>query len=617
MNPTLLRRTQLLPGESLVSLLERLTQINYYPSVRTLRAICHEPLAEPAYQDGLALPKWGETFLKLADLTHLSPEELFAASNHRFAPYLALPSRPPAELLWIGGDAKAILTPIQARRRLRSVSAAQFCPVCLKTSSYHRLSWIPTAAAICLEHRCLLVNQCPDCHKHLSIHAIVKRTCQACQADLCALEPVFVEEDELGIRSQQFIQSWLAVAGLPTLPDEDGLPSQPPAVLYHLLENLSRRWLNCWKKRASMPTPLDGLVGKTTAPVRWLQTMTPKEIFHSHKAAFTSLKNWPNGLFQFLDAYCSGYSLNPIQRLQPFRRDWFPSACGESDFEFAQQSLVNYLMDRRIPLPPSWAEQYQSVSWFIEQTGLWSAERTAQALGISMLRLQHSLSFGSLASCRWPRSRANAPLFERDKVLALKHKWTLGWTVSEARSWLGLCERDVIALVRRGVLAITGHPDEDESHWLLSRLSVEGFFVEVAARLVLYQGNRRDLLPLCEAASYTACLGMDCVTLLQGVADGFLPAYKRDHEVPSLGFTCFIEKSVWRLPDLCYARRGWVSGHTFAQEKGFSHHLVFEWVGAGLIQPVQVFGHTRYFLRRDLERLAAQYAPGSSQSQYL
>lgn len=188
----------------------------------------------------------------------------------------------------------------------------------------------------------------------------------------------------------------------------------------------------------------------------------------------------------------------------------------------------------------------------------------------------------------------------------MKQKWVLGWTVSEAASWLGLCERDVIELVKRGVLAIANRPDEDEAHWLLSRPSVDGFFAEVAAKLVLYRGNRRDLVSLNEAASYTACLGMDPATLLQGVTSGFLIAYKRDPEVPSLGFTCFIENSVWHLPDLCYARRGWVAGHLFAREKGFPPRLVIEWMNAGLIKPERVFGHTRYFVRQDLEELTTK-----------
>lgn len=398
----LLRRTQLLPGESLVSLLERLTLLNYYPSPRILQRICCQRLEAPVSQDDLSHPKWVETFLRLADLTHISPEELFAASDHHFAPALALPLHPPAEIPWIGSISKAMLPLNLAWGRLYSSLSAQYCPRCLKTAAYHRSIWAPIAAAICLEHHCLLVNRCPQCKKRLSIQEIVRHRCRACQADLCATEPIAVEGNELGIRSQQLIQSWLAVADVTALSDEDGLPSKPPAVLYHLLENLSRHLLNCWKEWPSLPPPLDGLADHIVAPVHRLQTMTPEGIFHLHKAAFTGVQDWPNGLFRFLDAYCGGCSLDPGKRLQPFRRDWFQPARSNPDFEFLQQGFVSYLLDRRIPLPVSWVEIYQSVSWFVEQTGLWSAERTAQILGISMLKLQHSLSYGSLASCRWP-----------------------------------------------------------------------------------------------------------------------------------------------------------------------------------------------------------------------
>ena len=51
--PPLLRRTQLLPGESLPSLLERLAQLNYYPSLRMLSCICCDHMDTPTNQDDL------------------------------------------------------------------------------------------------------------------------------------------------------------------------------------------------------------------------------------------------------------------------------------------------------------------------------------------------------------------------------------------------------------------------------------------------------------------------------------------------------------------------------------------------------------------------------------
>ena len=601
---TLLRRTQLFPGESLVSLLERLTLLNYYASSRILQQICHSRLESPANRDDLRLPKWAETFCQLADLTCISPEKLFAASNHRFAPFLTLPQQRPAEIPWIGSTSKAILIPSLTQKRIRSPSAAQYCPRCLKSAAYHRLSWVPIASTICLEHGYLLMSQCHQCHKPISIQEIVRQCCRNCLADLSAADAVSIEDDELGILSQQAIQSWL-VGGWVTEPPD--LPSQHPAVLYCFLEYLSRRLLHCQKDWPYLPAPLDGLNTLVIPSVYWSQSLTPDGVFHLLKAAFTGITSWPNGLFQFLDAYCGSPPLNDEQRLHSFQRDWFQPAWKNSYFEFLQQGYVNYLLARKLPIPVSLAERYQHVEWFIEQTGLLPEERTAQTLGVSTQKLHVSSSYGSIAACRWPRSRERAPLFERDKVLALKQKWMLGWSISEASSWLGLSACDVIELVKRGILVIVHKPEANETHWVLSRQSVECFFEKVVARLELFQGNRRDLACLEEAASETACLGMDPVTLLLGVIDGYLPAFKRDPEVPSLGYTCFLRNSTWHLPDICYARRGWVSGYLFAQEKGFPHHLVFEWMESGFLKPERVFGHTRYFVRQDLEELATRY----------
>lgn len=608
---SLLRRTQFLPGESLASLLERLSQLNYLPYPRTLSRICCKQLQAPAGLDNLARPKWVETFLRLADLTHIFPEDLYAASDHRFAPFLTPPGQSPVELPWIGSTSKVMLTPGLAHGRLRSALSAQYCPRCLEDAAYHRLSWIPTAAAICLQHRCLLVNQCPQCQKRIAIQEIVRQRCRVCQADLSTAETFSVEGDELGLLSQQMIQSWLGLVADP--PDQFDFPSDYPAVLYRFLENLLRRLLVCWKDWPNLSAPLDGLNGYITASGQHLTALTSGEIFHLCKAAFTGVMNWPDGLFQFLDAYC-GYpfaqnSTVYVKRLEPVRQGWFQAEWQNPDFEFMQQGFVNYTVARNVPLPVRLVEQFKEVLWFVDATGLWSEEQAAQSLDIPVPGLRQFLPYGALEPCLWPRSRTSMPIFERDKILSLAQKWDLGWSVSEARSWLGLDVSVVTELVKRNVLTVVDRPDAEDVHWVLSRQSVENFSRKVLNRLQLFQGNHRDLVCLDEAAHITDDFGMYCVDLLLEVADGFLPAFKRYPEIEAAGYLCFLRDAVWDFPDLWYARRGWVLGYTFAKQKGFSHHLVLEWMDAGLITPVRVFGHYRYFICQELEQLAAKFSP--------
>jgi hypothetical protein len=430
-------------------------------------------------------------------------------------------------------------------------------------------------------------------------------------------ETVSVEGDELGILSQQAIQSWLVKGSGTDPPGMNNLPSRHPAVLYTFLEYLSRCLLKRMQDWSPLPAPLDGLDKRVLPSTRRLQTLTPNGIYRVLRAGFTGLQSWPNGLFKFLDAYCGCPPLNDEQRLHSFRRDWFQASWKNPSFEFLRQGYVNYLLARNLPIPVLLAERYQHVAWFSELTGLWSEEQTAQTLSVPLEKLHYSLSYGSMAACRWLSSRKTAPLFERNKVLTLLRKWSLGWSILEASSWLGLEKTDVIELVKRGELILVGKPDEDEIHWTLSRRSVEGFFEKVVARLELFQGDHRDLACLWEAVHETSYLGMDPVTLLQGVTEGFLPAYKRNPEILSLEHTCFLKNSVWHLPDLCYARHGWISGYAFASEKGFLPRIVVEWVNEGLIKPQKVFGRHMFFDRQDLEELAIKYIPRLGQSHYL
>jgi hypothetical protein len=77
----LLRRTSLLPNESLASVLERLAQLNFYANSGLIQTISRERLAAMNMEDDLAQPTQLETFQQLANLTHLPLDDLYAASD--------------------------------------------------------------------------------------------------------------------------------------------------------------------------------------------------------------------------------------------------------------------------------------------------------------------------------------------------------------------------------------------------------------------------------------------------------------------------------------------------------------------------------------------------------
>ncbi len=352
----LLRRTRLMPSESLSSLLERLALRNYYPGVRTITQICDQQRKLSLDRDNLACPNRMETFVQIAQLTGIAPEALFNASPHRFAPLLT--SYQQIQVDWIEEVPKTILSPTNAQNYLHPISVAQYCPVCLKVSAYHHLDWIPVATTMCPEHLCLLVKACPRCGAHLSVQEVVRRRCRACWADLCTAQAGSVAEDVLSVCAQRILRCWF----LEKIPDPQwlfrcGFPTATPSSLYHLLENLLKQILTCQKEWSILPDPFNSLAKQVSSRTRCLHRLSPKQIYSLYKVAFTGLMNWPQGLFQVLDAY-GGYFLphltasTRLQRLEQIQQEWALPAWQERDYDFLQEAFASYLQMRNLSEQP-------------------------------------------------------------------------------------------------------------------------------------------------------------------------------------------------------------------------------------------------------------------------
>jgi hypothetical protein len=91
---------------------------------------------------------------------------------------------------------------------------------------------------------------------------------------------------------------------------------------------------------------------------------------------------------------------------------------------------------------------------------------------------------------------------------------------------------------------------------VFSRKTLEDFFEKITNRLELFSGDAFHLCRLCEMDHCLLSVGIDRVLLLQQVADGLLPAYKREPEIRSLEDICFLDEEVDALPDREYDRQG-------------------------------------------------------------
>jgi hypothetical protein len=610
----LLRRTTLLPSESLASVLERLTQLNFYDDLCLIRAVGRERLAALNIVDDLTQPTRLETFQQLATLTQLSLDELYAASDQRFAAWLDPLDQTAQPMLWLDRTTRPRVNPRWARAQLRTSEATQFCPMCLNAAAYHRMSWIPRAAAICLEHLCLLTDHCPRCWKPTTVTDLINRRCLTCEADLRHARRVSIAHDSLSIRSQQAIQHWFGVAEVPaeTLA-ACHLPPQPPRVLYQLLQLFAQQLMKGQAEWPNLPSPLNGLANSIAATIEPYRALRPEQAYFLYRSAFAALLDWPEGLHRWLDAY-GGYdatasrTLRRPQRIREVQRDWLNADWGDAPLAFVQREILNYVLKRQVPLAASAVRQLKDVSWFVEQSDLWTEECTAQALDLSVADLRRFYPRGSLADCYWPHSQANLIRFKRTGILAVKQCWTEGWSLKDASSWLGVKVEDVQRLVEVGLLSAHGEVNElAADQGVFNPRAVRDFFQQIVTHLQPYPESRGDLILMIEAVSEVHDLGIDLAVLLQSVLAGVLPAYPHHLALVSLYHIDFNQAIIYGLPDQLYAARGWISADRFAHDYGFAPYLIREWSVAGQIQPTLSFSRRDYFDQQQLKELAAQH----------
>jgi hypothetical protein len=78
------------------------------------------------------------------------------------------------------------------------------------------------------------------------------------------------------------------------------------------------------------------------------------------------------------------------------------------------------------------------------------------------------------------------------------HLTRSGWPISDASSWLGIPNLDVVRLAKSNVLALLdGAEKNDQALWVFSRKTVEDFFEKITNRLELFSGDAFHLCRLC------------------------------------------------------------------------------------------------------------------------
>lgn len=611
----LLRRSPLLPGESLESLLERLAVLNYYDPPGMLHRFCIGLTRGDRVPDS----RVGQTYEQLAALTLVEPRDLYQATVHSFAPFLALPGTSQGRSTTLpGGEEVSILSEMTIRQYVWLGQRACFCPECLREAAYHRLAWMLVPAAVCLRHKCLLVARCPKCLELLSVRSVVHTRCVRCEADLLQASPLSVADDAFGLFTQRVIQAWLGLVPTPSSPWPHSLPDQSPQVLLRVIEGLrlnlpkaGDEWDHLHRVAVDPVAPSQPPVEQ---PLVTTKKMLPVQAYCMFATAFKGIVDWPDGFYEFLDAMRfrdgvrSAHSM--YSALGALYSRWIEDYWKHPTYGFVQEAFDRYLAETYAFLPgAARLKRCQDNPDLGDRSQYVDLHTAARLLGVTTGTLARLVQLGRLTfheAQERPSSKRRYRFFLRTDILALHEKWRDSMSLTETADRLGVSEEVVVAMVEEGLLkAERGPSTGDGVQWLFSGAVVEECVIQIAAER-RYK-SAAGLIDLTTAAKMLAVVGLNAAGVLRLVAERKLRGYWLSGCIENPGSLLFLPGSVELCVEAIRRKNGWVCRKDVAQRMRVKVCVVSRWVASGLLKRIAVCGSAHHFDGSEVKRFAADH----------
>lgn len=611
----LLVRTAIQPGESLQSLLTRLSRLNDYDVPDTLFQILQEGVSkQQALKDRIALPRRIEMYQRLEALTGIDIPDHYAASAHRFANILTPPDIS-IELLEISEDISSpLLAWSLAAKQLRPASAGQFCPLCLRSAAYHRLIWLPIAVSACLEHSCLLIDRCQLCEKKVSIREIVEMQCRKCKGILAESEALPLGNDA-GLALQRVFQSWFLNNTTPAAAHL--FPEAQPRVLYRVIDGLQ------WATRMLVWTEWQHLHRIDGNPqMAMIQSgegqnkITPYDSYRLYTTAFKGISNWPEGFYEFLRAYQiqqqSGKLLNggPKADLGNLYSQWLQDYWQHPAFEFVHKAFEHYFVATySLSSAVARSNLCQENNGMTEQLSGVSIAEAARLLGVTPKMIDILLKTGRLTlQSSGSTDKRTHRFVNRAQVLELRDRWKDFVNRAEAAEWLGVTQSMVIDLVNVGLLAAEHNPREGYPHWAFHKSALIDCMGKVLQRIESSVPDEIEtFVDLAEAARMLFVVGLNAASVLAYVAESELQAYCSSDEVLKLGLLLFDRTDIQQCIQAIKSENQWMSREQLTKLLKVKDSTLTRWVKARLISPIAIYGNVQYFNQEAVKQFIADH----------
>jgi hypothetical protein len=341
------------------------------------------------------------------------------------------------------------------------VRQPKVCPSCLREANYARKIWDLAPTTTCPIHKCLLLDECPNCAGRISWKRYRVSRCK-CDLDWRDCETQTVGDPELKVSHQIHLLCKL----------------QPAAALIECktkinpLYNINlKNFLSALFFIASQYAGGIDTKGKHLAP-----SIRNAELHVILCRAWNVFESWPDKYFEFLNWRRSQITNSPS--IRGLRRDFaeYKSALyrqlATPELNFISHAFEEYLTSH---WDGGYTTHVKRLNGATPHSSKYVSRREAkELLRVGVISIDKLIAVGKLKAVVKRQDRTRLILIERGSLLTLKHELDQSLYLKQVQRLLGLSHKRVLELVACGLLNPLRGPTVDEcSDWKFSEREVK------------------------------------------------------------------------------------------------------------------------------------------------
>jgi transposase-like protein/predicted site-specific integrase-resolvase len=425
-----------------------------------------------------------------------------------------------------------------------------------------------------------------------------------------------VSSDDLGLLTQQVLQTWLLYQSTPKI--DLPLPVAPVRALFRVVSGIQS---------------VVSLIGDKWAyyhrlPVDDADLAVPlqQEIasYCAFATAFKALMDWPIGFYNFLD-YLRKWN-NPsdapitlYKEFGVFIQTWLGRYWLHEDVRFIQDAFDRYLIER---YPPSLSliqsQRYHDSLWLAEHLPYVSIPEAQSILEVGPSSVRKCVDAGRLRIFGSHNYADQTVVFLlKEDVLALKALRENVLSVEEVSKILGITADAVMNLIKDGILpGLWGGTIAMNYGWYVTRKDVQYLLESLAsnARKGRFVASKcHTLHQVCHALGF---LNLNMSKVVRTLINGGIPCYRDEPTDKTLSSIWLYKSDVKTFIDRFAEDSGWLSRAKVQKRLGVHESTLKSWVDAGFFTPKMV-ARNQYFQTSEVQAFVSNYVNSDGAAEIL